>query len=273
MIKYYDLKFWDAPTVDDSVLYERYVDQIAQVLEDSGIFTSVVKIKNDPEAVEEYQKYHVKAYVGDDMVAEFRLGGATTTQASSYKVLNHHYFDLVYANGLRKYSIRPTSFGNYYTGIGFRKAYVTSNGIIFQFNIYSIDNTNHQWGAIIIAKSNKSHPVIIAPNNGVQGIRGSVVACHSYEVITACYTDDNVSISKGQYSGSQCNLYNYNTTAKQSMMFPFTAYGSPNGDYTYSKYALWIPFAPANVRNAGFQKALVNDKAYVIDGYFALRDD
>lgn len=276
MIKEYDLKFYDAITVADSVLYERYVDRIAQVLTDCGLFDNVVK--NKPSGEGTYADYSVEAYVSDDKIVKFSLNAAVITPSgagATTKFLNSHVLSFYYGGGVYACeTIIPTSRTMYTAGIGFRYAYVTSNGIMFKFNEYSASaGTVTSWGSIIIARSNKQHPLIIAPNSGTNNIRGTTVACHSYEIIVGCYSDEEYSKSKTQYGGLPCELYNFNTTAKQTEMFPFLGYGSPNNDNTYSKYALWIPFAPTSVRNGNFQKVLVNDKAYITDGYFALRDD
>lgn len=277
MIKSYDLKFYDSSSVSDQVLYERYVNTMYQLLVDTGIFTSVVKtMPSEPHEPAPYEEYYVTAYIGDDPVLRFEIWNSPVTNGS-YRTLNCHRVRAYYNNGISSTTVSP-AFGSSETtvGMGFRKAYVTSNGVILQFYTYA--TTGYQaatfWSSVIIAKSSKDHPIIIGPTyaNYTSSTRTSIEACHKYCIVSVCYPDANYVVSGDNY-GANGSRYGYAATAKQTLMFPFTAYGEPNDEYSYSKYALWIPDAPSTIRSGGFQKVLVNGKSYVIDGYFALRDD
>lgn len=272
MIKEYDLKFFDATSVDDEVLYERYVDQIGQLLIDCGIFTSVEKHK--PQSTGTYADYYVSGFIDQDKVVEFGLTGAPVT-SGNYKTLNSHKITGWYANGVSSGYAAITSNTYQKVGMGCRKAYCTSNGVIIQFYTYASSSAyNPSWGSIVIAKSNKAHPVIVLmpPPNYVNYERATNEQCHSANLYVLCYPDESL-VATGTSRTEAYDYFKYMTTAKQSLMFPFTAYGAPNGNYSYTKYGMWIPFAPSSIRNGGFQKVLVNGKSYVIDGYFALRDD
>ncbi|MBO7365198.1 MAG: hypothetical protein J6U28_00685 [Bacteroidales bacterium] len=285
MIKEYNLIFYGpSSTTTDQELYERYVDQIHQVLVDCGLFTSVVK--NKPSELPEtnpYEAYYVEAFIDDDRVLRFELTGEPNVIGSgtnANKSLNKQQLRMYYANG--DYSIRayPTTTGwTNTTGYGFRKAYVTSNGVFFRFFIYYASSggvTRSGYSAVVIAKSNKRCPIVIAPidtgNGSYSSTRYSTLVCHQYGIASVNYEDPGYlsSTTTASYYESR---YNYATTGKQTMLFPFLAGGDTNYDYSYSKYACWMPYAPNSIRNGGLQKVLVNGKAYIIDGYFALRDD
>lgn len=274
MIKSYELKFFDTTSTSDQVLYERYVNTMHQLLVDSGLFTSVEKnIPATPSQSNPYNDYYVTAYIGDDPVVKFELYNAPVTNAS-YKTLNCQRARVYYSNGTSSATVGPSfATSTNTTGLGFRRAYVTSNGVILQLNAY-VSGVTVYWGSLIIARSSKNYPLIAGPTSDgfPDSTRNNIVNCHSRCIISACYGDESRVLSGDRYGTTQ-DFYNFNTTAKQTLMFPFTAYGEPNGEYSYSKYALWIPFAPATTRNGGFQKVLVNGKSYVIDGYYALRDD
>ena len=132
------------------------------------------------------------------------------------------------------------------------------------------------YSAVVIAKSNKRCPIVIAPldtgSSTYSVTRRTDLACHRYGIASVNYDDPSYLTSVTSSSPSY-SAYNYSTTAKQTMLFPFLAGGDTNYDYSYSKYACWMPYAPSTIRNGGLQKVLVNGKAYITDGYFALRDD
>ena len=283
MIKEYNLNFYGpSSTTTDQELYERYVDQMHQVLVDCGLFTRVVKNKPDelPET-NPYEAYYVEAFIDDDRVLRFELTGAPyVLSGSARKSLNLQQLRIYYSNG--DYSVRswPTTTGTSSTyGYGFTKAYVTSNGVFFRYYIYyssSGGTVTRGYSAVVIAKSNKRCPIVIAPlDTGASTYattRRTDLACHRYGIASVNY-DDPGYLTSVTNSYPSYSTYTYATTAKQTMLFPFLAGGDTNYDYSYSKYVCWMPYAPNSIRNGGLQKVLVNGKAYIIDGYFALRDD
>ena len=280
MIKEYDLNFYGpSSTTTDQELYERYVDQIHQVLVDCGLFTRIVKNKPDePPETNPYEAYYVDAFIDDDRVLRFDLSAAPST-ISGNRTLNYQRLLAYYAGGDYSVQITPTSIGvSSISNFGFRKAYATSNGVFIRMlTAYNstVSQTNYGYGAVMIAKSNKRCPIVVAPidpQTDYATTRYTALACHRYYVASVNYDDPSYLRSTSNQS-NQYRAYNYATTAKQTMMFPFLAGGDTNYDYTYSKYACWMPYAPNSIRNGGLQKVLANGKAYIIDGYFALRDD
>ena len=283
MIKEYNLNFYgSSSTTTDRDLYEKYVDQMYQIAIDCGLFTRVEKVKpEEPPETNPYEAYRVSAYIDDVEVIRFDLTGAPVSFSGSPGTisLQHHRLTAYYNNGQNSYSIRPiTDSFNYAVGMGFRKAYVTSNGILIRIREYyasSYGSTINAYGTAMISRSNKRYPIVVGPigsGNYTSNTRRDTTSCHKYDVLSVCYADESYMLSGGYYGNARL-IYQYATTAKQTMLFPFIAYGAPNYDYTYSKYACWMPFTSNAIRNGGLQKVLVNGKAYVTDGYFALRDD
>lgn len=274
MIKEYDLKLYTDTSTADSVLYEMYVDRIGQLLIDCGLFDDVVITK--PQSSGTYSDYYVEGKIENDTVVKFSLVAAPVTYTSaSRKVLNGQMITVFYDNGVSSReavlssSLQGTSSQGQY---GCSKAYVTSNGVIIQAYLYGT-GSSAAWGSIVIARSNKDYPLITFPEfDTSNNARSSVLDCHAISIASACFPEPSYYVS-GRAITNSAARYSYNATAKQTLMFPFAGYASTNGDRMYSKYSFWVPFAPASLRNSAFQKVQVNGKQYVIDGYFALRDD
>ena len=273
MINEYDLKLYTDTSTADSVLYEMYVDRIGQLLIDCGLFDDVIVTK--PQSSGTYSDYYVEGKIENDTVVKFSLVAAPVTYTStSRKVLNGQKITAFYDNGVSSReavlsaSVQGTSSQGQY---GCSKAYVTSNGVIIQAYL-SGSGSSVMWGSIVIARSNKGHPLITFPAfDTSNNARTSVQACHAISIASVCFTEPSYYVS-GQAITNSIAQYFYNATAKQTLMFPFAGYASINGDRMYSKYSFWMPFASASLRSSGFQKAQVNGKQYVIDGYFALAD-
>ena len=274
MIKEYDLKLYTDTSTADSVLYEMYVDRIGQLLIDCGLFDDVVITK--PQSSGTYSDYYVEGKIENNTVVKFSLVAAPVTYTSaSRKVLNGQKFTVFYDNGVssREAVLSTTMQGTSSQGqYGCSKAHVTSNGVIIQAYLYGT-GSSATWGSIVIARSNKDYPLITFPEfDSYNNARSSVLACHTISIASVCFPEPSYYVS-GRTLNNSAAQYFYNATAKQTLMFPFAGYASINGDRMYSKYSFWIPFAPASLRNSAFQKVQVNGKQYVIDGYFALRDD
>lgn len=283
MIKEYDLRFYGpSASTTNQELYEKYVDQIYQIVVDCGLFTSVVK--NKPAELPEtdpYTAYSVEAYIDEDKVLQFELAGNVTLSGNN-KMLPYTRIRAYYSHGVYSVSCKPTTQGiTSWLHMGLSHAYVTSNGVFFKMGMYYSGSggiTRYGNSGILIAKSNKRCPMIVIPGevgtvSKESNERSTDLRCHMYYIISVNYDDESYLMSADSQYQADEKQYNYSTTAKQTMLFPFIAYGDVNYDYSYSKYACWMPYAPDTIRSGGFQKVLINGKAYVIDGYFALRDD
>lgn len=271
MIQEYDFNPVAASGTDPAVLYEKYVDSIGQILNDCALFDSVDITK--PSSSGTYDQYYVEAKIDDKTVVKFDLSAAARNAGSgtSAQVIADAHRITAYCNNgnTSAITVSPTLSGT--TVCGIVKAYVTSNGVLFKFVSYAQSASNRTFASVIIGKSNKDFPIIVGKNTqtGVSYSSGSLYS-HTYGVFSMCYSDasyltSNVNTNSPQY-------YKYNTTARQTEMFPFVAYGASTTDQSYSKCAVWLPYAPNSIRNGGYQKVLVNGDAYVTDGYFALKD-
>lgn len=283
-----------------------FVNQIGKILLMSGIFDEehIEYEKPDyptaetpaPSGWNDGKKYIVWGLVGDGeekaRVVGIALNSFTTTSpgASSTTMCRGKgiYVYINYQNGEQDegYAI-DKGFSGTYSGKGTADmAYVTSNGILIRSVLDRSQNKDSaevtKNGVVMIAKSNGEYPIVCA-SGGRR--RGDSSAAASYTdngpmahnaCMIGCYSDNAViyTTPPGSTVGPTTNTKDYfrfATSAKQSVLAPFAAYGKANG-FTFSPYAFWIPVASDVIRTGGWKKVHIDGKNYATDGYWALRD-
>ena len=280
-----------------------FVNQIGRILLMSGIFDDehLEYEKPDyptaetpvPSGWNNGKNYIVWGLIGDGEEKSRVVGIApnefTTTSPNSSSMCRckgmHVYIN--YQNGERteKYTI-DKGYAGTYSGKGTADmAYVTSNGVLIRSVVDRAQNKDSaevtKNGAVMITKSNGEYPIICASG----GRNGNISAAASYidigpmahnACMIGCYSDDAVIYTTPPVSsvGPTTNTKDYfrfATSAKQSVLAPFAAYGKAN-EFTFSPYAFWIPVASDVIRNGGWKKVHIDGKNYATDGYWALRD-
>lgn len=280
-----------------------FINQIGEVLLMSGIFDEehIEYEKPDyptaetptPSGWNDGKMYIVWGLVGDGeekvRVVGIAPNGFSTTSPNSSSMCRcrgmHVYVN--YQNGERteEYSIDKVHAGTY-SGKGTADmAYVSSNGVLIRSVLDRAQNKDSaevtKNGVVMIAKSNGKYPIICASG----GRSGNSSAAASYidngpmahnACMMGCCSDDAViyTTPPGASVGPSTNTKDYfrfATSAKQSVLAPFAAYGKAN-EFTFSPYAFWIPVASDVIRTGGWKKVHIDGKNYATDGYWALRD-
>jgi hypothetical protein len=161
-------------------------------------------------------------------------------------------------------------------------AYVTSNGVIIRSVVRRTEDKEAaeptKYSPIMVAKGNGPYPIVCIGAYSLiasSAYRDAGPMAHNGCVI-ACYSDENMittSASSGTVgpSTNTKDYFRFATSAKQSVLAPFAAYGKANG-FTFSPYAFWIPVASDVIRTGGWKKVHIDGKNYATDGYWALRD-
>jgi hypothetical protein len=278
MIKKYEFDLYGPQSDGKVVLYNKYIDTMAQLLRDSALFDSVEVVKPSDDTA--WADYAVYGKINDNRIIGFSLYADCRANSGNTMWLCDRPKITAYYNNGDSYDVSGSAVTPYSNvpGLGFDSAYITSNGIMIRWvkqRRTSSDpkSTPTVYASVIIAKSGKEYPIIVPFTNGASGNDGTLVGLHGNGIPVVCYTDAAVTRTAiGSAVNTSVMVYNYNTTAKQSLLMPFGGWGGINEDFTYSKYAFWIPFAPASLRNGGYQKISVNGKSFVTDGYFALSD-
>lgn len=254
------------------------ITQLQNVLDKTGMFS---KLELDyPETAStgtSRTAYKVVAYVkvnGEDVPA-FSLTPYSSAVSNTLYYCKGYGVNAYYANGQNILDVHTdVSSGR---RCSFDLAYVTSNGALFRIchkrASSSMDAECTAFGSLLIAKSNGAFPVIISHAYDPSSTSFSTtINYHKYKVQVISYGDSSY-IESSTYSATQKpnEYYQFATSAKQSVLAPFAAYGEAS-KFTFSPYAFWIPLAPTTVRDGGFKKIHIGDKNYVTDGYWALRD-
>lgn len=279
-----------------------FITQIGDILDVSGIFDGIEY--DAPEMPTEEtatisnpcriaSNYKVWAVIGDAEEAVrvvgfgFRDFTALSPSASALTHAKGTKVYINYQNGERteEYTIDKGYSGTYQNKGTVDVAYVTSNGVLIRSvvdraqNKASAEVTKN--GVVMIAKSNGKYPIVCASG----GRSGDSAAGAGYvdngpmahnACMIGCCSDDAViyTTPPGSSVGPTTNTKDYfrfATSAKQSVLAPFAAYGKANG-FTFSPYAFWIPVASDVIRTGGWKKVHIDGKNYATDGYWALRD-
>lgn len=271
-----------------------YIHRLGDVLMKTGLFSGVRYEQPDEPTASSSQSeytngslYKVWAIVGDDENATevFAIGPYSFTvyspSASTITYVLGAWLYVKYANG--EYTLTERQHLGNYAACNIDLAYVTSNGVLFR-SVFKRTNTSDpssavsKYGTIMIAKSNGRYPMICA--SAVSGSNSSSSEAQvdngplsHNRVLVANYGDQQYFRSHlpNQTGYSAKRYYNFATSAKQSVLVPFTGYGEAES-YTYTAKGFWIPIASTAVRSGGFHKAHINNRNCVIDGYWALED-
>lgn len=271
-----------------------YINRIGAALMKTGLFSSVRYEQPDKPTASSSQAeyaygtlYKVWAVVGDeeDATEVFAIGPYGFTAYAPSETVTTYVLGaclyVKYANG--EYTLTERQHLGNYAACNIDLAYVTSNGVLFR-SVFKRTNTSDpssavaKYGTIMIAKSNGRYPMICA--SAVSGSNASSTESQvdngplsHNRVLVANYSDQQYFRThlSGQTGYSVKRYYNFATSAKQSVLVPFTGYGKAES-YTYTAKGFWIPIASTSVRSGGFHKAHINNCNCVIDGYWALED-
>ena len=279
-----------------------FITQIGDILDSSGIFDDIEydapEMPTEETASSSHpcrvaSNYKVWGVIGDEEEAvrvvglgfisftNLTPGASALTRAKGTKVY------INYQNGERteEYTIDKGYNGTYNSKGAADMAYVTSNGVLIRSVIDRAQNKDSaevtKNGVVMIAKSNGKYPIVCA-SGGRSGTSGSAASyidngpmAHNACMI-GCYSDDAVIYTTPPASGvgpttNTKDYFRFATSAKQSVLAPFAAYGKAN-EFTFSPYAFWIPVASDVIRTGGWKKVHIDGKNYATDGYWALRD-
>ena len=181
--------------------------------------------------------------------------------------------DAFYANGNQTYIYTKgpaqSSSGG---GKSYYKAAITSNGVLFGIAAYrdAINYAPTVTGTIIVAKSNGDYPIIVCGANLFTNSAANTASNRSLNVLTCNYEDTNYMLTNSSTGSNQNpDIYQYNTSAGQSVLVPFAAYGR-SSEKSFSPYAFWKSVSGEYQR--AYKKVHIGDKNYVTDGWWLLRD-
>lgn len=271
-----------------------YINRIGEVLMKTGLFSGVRYEQPEKPTAASSQAayaygslYKVWAIVGDeeDATEVFAIGPYNFTANDPTETVITYALGaclyVKYANG--EYTLTEQQTFTNYKACNIDLAYVTSNGVLFR-SVFKRTNTSDpssavaKYGTIMIAKSNGRYPMICASavsgsNNSSSDAQIDNGPLSHNRVLVANYGDQQYFRTHlpGQTGYSVKRYYNFATSAKQSVLVPFTGYGEAES-YTYTAKGFWIPIASTSVRSGGFHKAHINNRNCVIDGYWALED-
>lgn len=274
-----------------------FVEQIGEILLMSGIFTEVEYEKPDrpteenqnPSGYTNATNYKVWGIIieGDERKRIISIAPNNFTTTSPTPSIQCRAkgtaVGVVYKNGEATTSL-PIDKG--YAGsastakITSDLAYVTSNGILIRSVIDRATNNAAaevtKNGVIMIVKSNGPYPIVCVAQGGANSGQSDTGPYAHNGCTIACYSDESIvstprpTTSIGPTTNTK-NYFRFSTSAKQSELVPFAAYGKAS-EFTFTPYGFWIPVASATIRNGGWKKVHIDGKNYATDGYWALRD-
>ena len=181
--------------------------------------------------------------------------------------------DVFYANGSQYYTyskgpVQSDSGG----GKSYYKAAITSNGVMFGIAAYrtTVNAAPTVTGSVIVAKGNGDYPIIVCGSANFSASVDNTAYNRRLSVLTCSYEDTNYLISNTGTGGNQnSDIYFFNTSAGQSTLVPFAAYGR-SSEKSFSPYAFWKSVSGEYQRT--YKKVHIGDKNYVTDGWWLLRD-
>ena len=282
MIKGYETNFRWSYGTDTAACYASFVDQIATIMTNSNLFDTVESVKpaGSTYALDYAVNCKVKADDESDPVTVLKIvPNYILTDGGYNKGFDSAIITAFYNNGAS--SIENTvglqsSSLQISTHPGIVQIWTTSRGILIRFK-YINSNSQEVYGAVVVAKSNAKFPVIVTRSSTSLSYSDylSTSMMHQTGLAFLKY-DDPQYVNTGTYGSIQSYSYPYvlyyHTSAKHTVMCPFSAYGSISHS-SYTKYAFWLPLAPSGFRSlTNPQRITLDGKNFVTDGYFAIQD-